>query len=310
MASCRSRVLTAAVIVASLTMLPAGVTSAMSPPPYLGDIPGLGGVAPDAMPPDAAVQLAGCTQSLGLFRDEPGRVRSLVPARYELGENAYFGPNAATLAASVLACDEARVGRGQSAPMLLSIIGVQVRSEPTADADVFAAMWDLYNRSTLNFLPSSSWYVITAQTNNDDVARRLREAGMAIETVPELTFETSYFGADKSDSGVVPSETTPYRIRTTTAFPDCCFYHNHDFMFFQDGPAGTAAVLEHLHGMIDSSCGYQLHGVVHEVHPVCGAKVQTQSGTPVAELFGATSRDSTMAFNHPDSRTWGYLAVR
>ena len=291
-------------------MLPAGATSAMSPPPYMGDIPGLGRLAPDAMPPDAAIRLAGCTQTLGLFKDEPGRVRPLVPTGYELGENAYFGPNVATLAASVLACDAASVDRGPTTAMLLSIVGVQVRSDPTEGGDAFAAMWDVYNRSTLNFLPSSSWYVVTAQTNNVDVSRRLSEAGFNIEMVPDLTFETSYFGADKSDSGVVPSETTPYQIRTTTAFPDCCFYHNHDFVFFQDGPAGTTAMLEHLHGMIDSSCGYQLHGVVNEVHPACGAEVQTRPGTPVAELFGGPSRDTTMAFNHPDSYTWGYIALR
>lgn len=292
--------------------MPAAVATTDGPPPWMGNIPGLASVAPDAMPSDAAVALAGCTQTLNLFQDDPGRVRRFVPSRYELGENAYFGPNVATLFSSVLACDQARVGGGAPAPMLLSMVGVQIRAAATSGPEPFQSMWNAYNESTLNFLPSSSWYLISAETNNADVAGRLTKAGLSIETVPTLAFETKYFGSDKTDVAVVPSTEAPYRVRTTTLFPDCCFVHNHDFMFFHDGPTGTTAFLQHLNEMIDSSCGYQLHGVVNQVHPECGGELEAQPGTQVADLFGAgtSPRKTSMAFNHPDSHAWGYISVR
>jgi len=304
------RLLSATVLVASLSLLPTAVASAMQPPPYMGDIPGVAPLAPDAMPREAAVALAGCTQTLELFRDDPGRVRPLLPSRYELGENAYFGPNVATLFASVLACDEARVERGPAAPMLMSMVGVQVRSASTSGADPFQSMWNAYEGSTLNFLPSSSWYLVSSQTNNAAVAGALSRAGLDIETVANLAFEKRYFGAEKSDSAVVPSARSPYQLRTTTLFPDCCFVHNHDFSFFQDGPKGPRTFFQHLHNMIDSSCGYQLHGVVHQFEPRCGASVEAKPGTAVADLFGSPSRETSMAFNHPDSHAWGYLLLR
>jgi hypothetical protein len=304
------RLLPAVIISICLVGMPAAVAATAGPPPWLGDIPGVAPLAPDAMPPDAAVALAGCTQTLNLFRDDPGRVRAFVPSRYELGENAYFGPNVATLFSSVLACDQARVGRGSAAKMLLSMVGVQIRSAATPGADPFQSMWDAYDRSTLNFLPSSTWYLISAETNNAAVAGRLMKAGVDVETVPTLGFETKYFGTEKTDLAVVPSAEAPYRVRTTTLFPDCCFVHNHDFVFFHDGPTGTTAFLQHLNRMVDSSCGYQLHGVVNQVEPECGGELDAQPGTPVADLFGASPRKTSMAFNHPDSHAWGYISLR
>lgn len=294
----------------SLMGMPAAVAAPTGPPPWMGDIPGLAPIAPDSLPPDAAVALAGCTQTLNLFEEDRGRARQFVPSRYELGENAYFGPNVATLFSSVLACDEARVGQESAGRMLLSMVGVQIRSAASPGGDPFQGMWDAYNRSTLNFLPSSSWYLISTETNNAAVAGRLTEAGLKVETVPALTFETNYVAAEKTDVAVVPSTDAPYRVRTTTLFPDCCFVHNHDFMFFQDGPKGTTAFLQHLNQMIDSSCGYQLHGVVNQMHPECGAEVEAQPGTPVADLFGSSRRKTSMAFNHPESHAWGYISLR
>jgi hypothetical protein len=305
------RFLPAFVIGLSLVGLPAAVAATDGPPSWMGDIPGVAAVTPDAMPPDAAIALAGCTQTLNLFQDDPSRVRPFVPSRYELGENAYFGPNVATLFSSILSCNEARVGHGSSAPMLISMVGVQVRSAATPEGpEPFRSMWNGYNRSTLNFLPSSSWYLISSETNNASVAERLTKAGLDIETVPNLAFETKYFGNDKTDVAVVPSTDTPYRVRTTTLFPDCCFVHNHDFMFFHDGPSGTTAFLQHLNRMIDSSCGYQLHGVVNQLEPNCGGEIETRAATPVADLFGASARKTSMSFNHPDNHAWGYISLR
>src|SRR3712207_6696697 len=105
------RLLPAVIMSISLMGMPAAVAAPTGPPPWMGDIPGLAPIAPDSLPPDAAVALAGCTQTLNLFEEDRGRARQFVPSRYELGENAYFGPNVATLFSSVLACDEARVGQ-------------------------------------------------------------------------------------------------------------------------------------------------------------------------------------------------------
>jgi hypothetical protein len=193
--------------------------------------------------------------------------------------------------------------------VLLSMIGVQVRSGPTADAGPFDAMWDAYNRSTLNFLPSSSWYLMTAQTNNADVAAWLGRSGLEVETVPGLAFQPNYYGTAKSDRVDVPSKVAPWRAETTTLFPDCCFFHNHDFVFWQDGPRGTAAFVQHLHSMIDSSCGYQLHAVVHVADRGCGARIDVEPDSALADFLGGSSRETSMVFNHPDSRASGYLTL-
>jgi len=308
MRNVRWKLVSVGIAAASLALVPA-VASAASPPPWVGDIPGLAPVAPDGTPAAAPVRLEGCTQTLDLFRDEPDRVRQFVPARYELGHNAYFGPGSATIFASLLACDRAAVEGGPAAPVLLAMIGVQVRSGPTAGDSLFDPMWDAYNRSTLNFLPSSSWYLMTAQTNNPAVAALLGRSGLEVETVPGLAFQTHYFGTAKSDRADVPSAVSPWRAETTTMFPDCCFFHNHDFVFWQDGPRGTASFLQHLHSMIDSSCGYQLHAAVHAVQRGCGAKLEVEPGSALADFLGGSSRETSMVFNHPDSRASGYLTL-
>jgi hypothetical protein len=274
----------------------------------MGDIPGLAPVAPDASPAGAPVHLEGCTQTLDLFRDQPDRVRQFLPARYELGHNAYFGPASATIFASMLACDRAAVEGRPASPLLLAMLGVQVRSGPAGDGP-FDTMWDVYNRSTLNFLPSSSWYLMTAQTNNADVAGFLNRSGLEVETVPGLAFRTNYYGTAKSDTTDVPSAGSPWRVETTTLFPDCCFFHNHDFVFWQDGPRGTATFVQHLHSMIDSSCAYQLHAAVHAVEPRCGATLEVEPGSTLADFLGGSSRETSMVFNHPDSHASGYLML-
>jgi len=309
MRNLRCRVIAVAVAAVSLALSPAVASAAAGPPPWLGDIPGLAPVAPDETPAAASVRLEGCTQTLDLFPDDSDRVRAFVPARYELGHNAYFGPAAATLFASVLDCRRAVVEHRPAAPLRLAMIGVQVRSGPTAGDGVADAMWDAYNRSTLNFLPSSSWYLMTAQTDNADVAAYFGRSGLEVETVTGLSFQPDYFGTVKSDRADVPSAVSPWRAETTTMFPDCCFFHNHDFVFWQDGPRGTGAFVQHLHSMIDSSCGYQLHAVGHAVDRRCGAKVEVQPGSALADFLGGPSRETSMVFNHPDSRASGYLML-
>src|ERR1051325_6637151 len=128
----------------------AGASSPATPPPWLGNIPGLAQVAPDPRPPQPAVNLTRCTQTLHLFRDAPARVRRFIPAHYELGTNAYFGPGTATLFASALVCD-ASVDSGPAAPMILSMVGAQLRPESTTGGHPADPAWDAYNQSTLNF---------------------------------------------------------------------------------------------------------------------------------------------------------------
>jgi hypothetical protein len=308
MRNVRWTLLSVGIAAASLAVTPAAALAA-DPPPWMGDIPGLANVAPDETPADAPIRLEGCTQTLDLFPDKPDRVRQFVPARYELGHNAYFGPGTATIFASLLDCQGASVEGEPAAPVRLAMIGAQLRSGPAVGDHPFDPMWDAYNRSTLNFLPSSSWYLMTAQTNNPDVAASLRRSGLEVETVQSLTFDTQYFGSAKSDRVDVPSAVTPWRAETTTMFPDCCFVHNHDFVFWQDGPQGTGSFLQHLHSMIDSSCGYQAHAAVHSLEPRCGGKVEAAPGSELATFLGGSSRQTSMVFNHPDSRASGYLTV-
>ncbi len=295
----------------ALSTAAAGLPENAAPPSWLGSIPGLGHVAPDPPPADAPVRLAGCTQAAGWFRDDPARVRRFVPAHCELGTHPYFGPGVATVFATALACDEASVAGGPASSLVLSMVAAQVRAAPTGDGDPADALWDAYNQSMLNLGPSASWYLIAAQTNNPAVGRLLDEAGLEVETVAGLVFRTDYARADKSDFLVVPSGNSPYQLQTTTMLPDCCFAHNHDWAFWHDGPKGTVGFLEHLHGMIESSCGYpyQVDRMVHAVRASCGATLEARPGTPVAEFLGSSWRETSFALNHPTSHARGYLTL-
>jgi len=286
------------------------VSSASTPPRWLGNIPGLAQVAPDPRPVQPAVNLTGCTQTLQLFRDDPARVRRFVPGHYELGTNAYFGPGTATIFASALVCD-ASVDRQPASPMVLSMVGAQLRPESTTGGHPADPGWDAYNQSTLNFLPSTSWYLVAAQTNNPQVGQVLRGAGLDVETVTDLAFGTDYDTADKRDVLTVPSKTAPYEAETTTVLPNCCFSHNHDWVFWQDGPNGRTGFLEHLHSMLDSSCGYgyEVDRLVHAAQPSCGAKIHARPGSAVGDFLGATVRETSWALNHPTMEARGYLEV-
>ena len=115
---------------------------------------------------------------------------------------------------------------------------------------------------------------------------------------------------NRSRLNLLPSSScSPWRAETTTPVPDCCFFHNHDFVFWQDGPRGTATFRQHLHSMIDSSCGYQLHAAVHAVERACGATLEVGPDSALANFLGASSRQTSMVFNHPDSRASGYLTL-
>jgi hypothetical protein len=288
----------------------AGASSPSTPPRWLGNIPGLAQVAPDSRPAQPAVNLTRCTQTLHLFRDDPARVRRFIPAHYELGTNAYFGPGTATLFASALVCD-ASVGSGPAAPMILSMVGAQLRPESTTGGHPADPAWDAYNQSTLNFLPSTSWYLVAAQTNNPQVGQALRGAGFDIETVTDLEFGTDYDTTDKRDVLTVPSKTAPYRAETTTVVPNCCFTHNHDWVFWQDTPKGSVGFVEHLHSMLDSACGYgyEVDRVVHAAQPSCGAKIQAKPGSAIADFLGGPVRETSWALNHPTMKAWGYLEM-
>jgi hypothetical protein len=271
-------------------------------------VPGLGDVAPDSDPPSAPIKLAGCTVTNPMFKDDPARIRRFVPSRYELGTNAFFGPGAATINAAVLACGSVQVGRRAAARTVLSLIAVQVEPEPGDDNPADAA-WNLYARSTLNVLPSSSWYLITAQTNNGELAARLRRRGLPVDYVARLAYHADYGSEAKSDSVAFPVGGGRYRLSTTTRFADP-FVHNHDWMFWHDAARGArAGFFLHLHGMSDSSCGYWSSSLVSSVRPPCGATLTAPRGSPIAKFLGGTVRATPYAFNHPPSHARGYISL-
>lgn len=277
-------------------------------PGWLGNVPGLGEVAPDE-PPASRMDLSGCTITNPLFEDDPGRVRELVPQDYELGTNAYFGPSAATIMVAVLACDRAGTGGER---VVLSLVAAQVLAEDSPGGAGDDA-WDAYNQSTLNFLPSSSWYLLAVHTDNAAVAGELRAAGLEPVLAEGITFETDYAGSAKSDTVTVPLPPEhAYQMATTTLLADP-FVHNHDWLFWSDGPKGRAGFLLHLHAMEDSSCGYHLSPQVQATSPSCGTALTAEPGSRVAELldFGAaSSRETPYTFTHPEKSPAGnYIAL-
>src|SRR5439155_18413741 len=127
--------------------------------------------APDPRPATASVGLVGCTISNPLYDKTPGDVESFVPPDYQLGTNAFFGPNAATVIAAVLSCEHAG---GSHRPARMMVVAVQVVPRSAA-GDPADQLWQAYDRSTLNFLPSSSWYIVAAETDNASLQRGLVE---------------------------------------------------------------------------------------------------------------------------------------
>ena len=285
------------------------VPRADATPQWLGDIPGLGEVAPDPQPAAVPVNLGGCTITNPLFEDDPARVRPFVPARYELGTNAFFGPQAATIIAAVLSCKSVSVDRRRPAPMVLALVAVQVEQDPAGDNPADRA-WNLYTRSTLNVLPSSSWYLIAAQTDNAGFAARLRRMHLPVDLVAGLAYRADYDGPEKKDSVVIPTHGGPYRLTTTTRLADP-FVHNHDWQFWHDGPRGESAGLYlHLHAMSDSSCGYWISPAVAATQPPCGATITAPPNSRIAKVLGARVRQTPYAFNHPPSQARGYITLK
>ena len=290
----------------------AGGSPAAPTPRWLGAVPGLGPIAPDPMPVDAPIRLSGCTVTNPLFPDDPTRLRRFVPAGYELGTNGFFGPDVATIVAGVLACgrDGERQGisidGGPAVPTVISLVAVQVVADP-AEGHPADPVWDLYNRSTLNFLPSSSWYLIDARTDNAALAARLRRTGLPVAHTPRLAYQQDYEGGStKRDSVSAPTRRSRYRLTTTTMFPDS-FDHNHDWFFWYDRPQGRTGFFLHLHAMSDSSCGYHASPHVREIHPSCKATLRVSPRSKLARLLGASSRTTPYAFNHPPSHAPGYI---
>lgn len=277
-------------------------------PAWLGNIPGFGGIAPDHHPPEGATGLEGCTISNPLFKEDPARVDPFVPDGYELGSNGFFGPGVATVMAAVLACDAVKLDGGSSGESgaVVTLAAVQVVADASGDGPTDVA-WDLYNRSTLNFLPSSSWYLVAAQTDNGDLARRMHQAGLPVVHAPDLAYENDYAAGGTTKSDVVRRH-NGFELATTTMFADP-FIHNHDWFFWHDLPTGRTGFLLHLKAMEDSSCGYHTSPIVQGAQPECGAQFTAQPGNEIASLLGSPVRHTPFAFNHPPSENPGYIAL-
>lgn len=274
-------------------------------PGWVGNIPGLGGTASDPAPA-GRMEIRGCTITNPLFKeDDPARIAyvdDLVPEEYTLGTNPYFGPSAATIMVAVLHCDDEPM-------MTLSLVAVQVVADDSGD-DAVDDAWDAYNQSTLNFLPSSSWYLLAVDTDNATMARSLRAAGLSPFLVENLHYGADYSRDVEVDELAVPSSPRHgYRMITTTRFPDP-FVHNHDWFFWYDGPRGKAGFFLHMDAMEDSSCGYHLSPLAHEATGACGSEVFAEPGSRIANLLAleGPSRDTPYAFHHPNKKR-GYISL-
>ena len=290
-----------ATVALALTAIVPAVASEGATPAWLGDVPGLGDKAPDMAPSN----LRGCTISNPMFKLPASDVRrgGFVPAKYRLGTNAYFGPGAATVMAAVLVCDQGSAGR---TPMIVSLLAVQIEADSNDDTPADAA-WSAYNQSTLNFLPSSSWYLLEAHTNAPGVFKAFRRAGLPVRKV-SFRRSTDYGGALNTDSLSFGSAADQYRLVTSTALADP-FVHNHDWLFRYDNPdngRSTGFVL-HLHAMADSSCGYHASPVVATTTAGCGTTIDIpESDALMCRLLGSR-RTTPYAFNHPTSHNSGSI---
>jgi hypothetical protein len=201
--------------------------------------------------------------TLHVFPVDRGRIRALVPARYQLGD--YTGTDWATLALWVISCDAMRFGRERPRPVTLSLLGVQVRAPLSPGTPDSPALF--------------AHYLLFAHSDDQRLVDRLRAIGLPASLVPGMQFHRAATTTIR-----VPWRSGAYEVSVRGFGSEAP--HDHDNSYWYDGPKGTSRLQIRFYGATDRAC-FQ-----------CSAGILTPAGSPIARLLGATSTRPYLAVDH------------
>jgi hypothetical protein len=211
------------------------------------------------------VALGGCHMTLDVFAADRAGIRALVPSRYRLGS--YAGEGRATLAFWVISCDSSRIGSERARPLVLSLVGAQVRSPVNPVAPVAPATFD--------------HYLLFAHSSDKALVERLRGVGLPADWVPGMRFHRGRVAVAS-----VPWSRGPYVVRVRGNGYEQP--HDHDNSYWHDGPGGTSRLEVRFYRATDRGCS-----------DCSDAGVFTSSRSPIARLLGASSFTRPyVAFDH------------
>jgi hypothetical protein len=201
--------------------------------------------------------------TLDVFPVDRGRIRALVPARYQLGD--YAGTDRATLALWVISCDAMRLGRERPRPVILSLLGVQVRAPLSPGRPDGPALF--------------AHYLLFAHSDDQQLADRLRGIGLPASLVPGMQFHRAATTTIR-----VPWRSGAYQVSVRGFGSEAP--HDHDNSYWHDGPNGTSRLEIRFYRATDRACAQ------------CGAGILTPAGSPIARLLGATTARPYLAVDH------------
>ncbi len=129
----------------------------------------------DAIATTTDIKSKDCYETVHFMKEpDAQRIAAYLPDGYRLGITVPFGPDAASIAPWILACDAVEIdGRSVGAAML-SLIAIQIHDD------------------TVRMLtPSTHWdnYTVWTHTDNPHLAKVLRAGGFSVDLVDEMEFE-------------------------------------------------------------------------------------------------------------------------
>lgn len=215
------------------------------------------------------IQMTGCYETVHFMKEpDAKRIAAYLPEGYRLGMTAPFGPDAASIAPWILACDGVEIeGRPVGAAML-SLIAIQID-----DGDAVRML-----------SPSTHWdnYAVWAHTDNPHFANVLRDGGFSVDLVDEMEFDRTQaagFEGAEITRVKVPWGPSPYEVMVDpTHHTDTPHAHG---LTFQHGPVDKKSILR-----------VDVPPVAHDwlcttaLTPNCAAVSAAKEGSKLAVFFG------------------------
>lgn len=215
------------------------------------------------------IKLRDCYETVHFMKEpDARRIAAYLPDGYRLGFTPPFGPNAATIAPWILACEAVEIdGRSVGAAML-SLIAIQID-----DGDAVRML-----------SPSTHWdnYTVWTHTDNPHLAKVLRNGGFSVDLVDEMEFEriqsVGLEGAELT-TVKVPWGPSPYDVMVDpTHHTDTPHAHG---LTFQHGPVDQKTILR-----------VEVPPVAHDwlcataVTPGCATVTAAKQGSTLDVFFG------------------------
>lgn len=176
------------------------------------------------------IRMTGCYETVHFMKEpDAERIAAYLPDGYRLGFTPPFGPDAASIAPWIFACDGVDIEGRPIGAAMLSLIAIQI------DDDAVRML-----------SPSTHWdnYAVWAHTDNPHLANTLRDGGFSVDLVDEMEFdrtEAAGFEGAEFTKVEVPWGPSPYEVTVDpTHHTDTPHAHG---LTFQHGPVDQKSIL-------------------------------------------------------------------